>query len=258
MHVVARQELRRGALDRPRRCPLPVGGRPRHDRLALGERVLPLGQPGGSGQLGAHSPRIGDLGRPRRSEHQRVELARAEAVLGRPGAHDVTPRRRVDPVALAAARVVRDRLTPAIPDLDAGRHQLALALLDLATTRGELPQHRRGELLDLRHPVAHRAPAHPRQPLTHRGAQMRLVEEAGRLGVLIDRRGIKRRPAAVAAARHVRRHHMRMQLRILRATHPMAIGRRHEPLPHLAPDTAAAATHPTRLTLQIPQRRVDR
>ena len=258
MHVVARQELRRGALDRVRRCPLPVRGRPRHHRLALGERVLLLGQPARSGQLAAHAPRVGDLGRPRRSEHQGGELARAESVLGRPGTHDVTPRRGVDPVALATARVVRDRLTPAIADLDARRHQLALALLDLTTTRGELPQHLRRELLDLRHPVAHRPPAHPRQPLTHRGAQMRLVEVAGGLGVLVDRRGIKRRPPTVGAARHVRRHHMGVQLRVLGATHPMAIRRRHEPLPRLVPDTAAAAAHPTRLALQIPQRRVDR
>ena len=258
MHVVARQELRRGALDRLRRCPLPVRGRPRHHRLALGERVLPLGQPARSGQLSAHPPRIGDLGRPGRSEHERGELARAESVLGRPRAHDVAPRRGVDPVALAPARVVRDRLTPAIPDLDARRHELALALLDLATARGELPQHRRRQLLDLGHPVAHRPPAHPRQTLTHRRAQVRLVEEARRLGVLVDRGGIKRRPPAVGAARHVRRHHMRMQLRILGAAHAMAIRRRHEPLPHLTPHTAAAAAHPTRLALQIPQRRVDR
>ena len=35
--------------------------------------------------------------------------------------------------------IVRDRLTATIADLDAGRHELALALLDLAATRGELP-----------------------------------------------------------------------------------------------------------------------
>ena len=258
VHVVAPEELRRGALDRLGRCPLPVRGRPRHHRLTLGERVLSLGQPARSGQLDAHPPRIGDLGRPRRPAHEGVQLARAESVLGRPRAHDLLPRRGVDPVALVLARVVRDRLTPAIAHLDARRHQLALTLLDLTTTRRELPQHLRGELLDLRHPVAHRAPSHPRQALTHGGAQVGLVEEARRLGVLVDRRGIKRRPPAVSPARHVRRHHMGMQLWVLRAAHPMAIRRRHEPRPHLTPHPATAAAHATRLALQIPHRRVNR
>jgi hypothetical protein len=153
---------------------------------------------------------------------------------------------------------VRDRLTPAVADIDPGGHELALAIHDLTMTRGELAQNRRRELLDLGHPVAHRPPADPRQTLTHRRAKVRLVEEARRLGVLVDRRGIKRRPAAVAAARHVRRHHMRMQLGVLGAAHAVAIRRRHEPLPHLTPNTTAPATHPTRLALQIAQRRVDR
>jgi hypothetical protein len=179
-------------------------------------------------------------------------------MLGSTGADDVAPRRGVDSVALAPARVVRDRLTPTIPNLHARRHQLALALHDLTTTRGELPQHLWRDLLDLRHAVAHRPPPHPRQTLTHHGAQVGLVEEASRLGVLKDRRRIKRRPTAVGAARHVRRHHMRVQLRVLGATHAMAIRSRHKPLPHLMPHPAAAAAHPTRLTLQIPQRRVDR
>ena len=258
VHVVASQELRCGALDRVRRCPLPMRSRPRHHRLAPGERVLLLGQPASSGQLDADASRVGDLGWPGGSEHQRGELGGAESVLGRPRAHDVTPRRGVDAVALAPAGVVSDRFTPAIADLDARRDEFALALLDLAPARRELPQHARGELLDLGHPVAHRAPAHPRHPLTHRGTQMRLIQVTGRLGVLINRRGIKRRPPAIAAARHVRRHHMRVQLRILGAAHAMAIRRRHEPLPGLAPDTAATATHPTRLALQIPHRRLDR
>jgi hypothetical protein len=49
-----------------------------------------------------------------------------------------------------------------------------------------------------------------------------------------------------------------MQLGILGAAHAMAIRRRHKPLPHLTPHTSPAATHPTRLTLQISHRRVDR
>ena len=119
-------------------------------------------------------------------------------------------------------------------------------------------KHRRSNLLDLGHPVAHRPPAHPRQPLHHRRAEVRLVEVAGRLGVLVDRRRVQRRPATIRAARHVCRDHMRMELRILRAAHPMPIRRRHQPLPHLAPRPTAATTHTTRLPLQIPQRRVDR
>ena len=108
VHVVAREELRRGALDGLGRCPLPVRGRPRHHRLALRERVLPLGQPARPDQLAAHQIGIGNLSRPRPSTHQRVELARAEAVLGRPCTHDVTPRRGIDCVGL------RDRVACAI------------------------------------------------------------------------------------------------------------------------------------------------
>ena len=67
------------------------------------------------------TPQIRDLGCARRPAGERLELAGAEAVLGRPGAHDLLPRRGVDPVALALARVVRDRLTPRAPHLDAGR-----------------------------------------------------------------------------------------------------------------------------------------
>ena len=226
-------------------------GGPRHHRLAFGERVLSLGQPAGSGQLGAHPPPIGDFGRPGRSEHEGGELACAEAVLGRPRAHHVAPRRGVDPVALAPARGVSDRLASGIPDLDARGDQVALALLNLPPTRGELPQHARCDLLDLRHPVAHQPPAHPGQPLTDCGAQVGLVEVAGGLGVPVDRGGIKCRPATIRAARHVRGHHMGVQLGILGAAHPMAIRGRHKPLPHLTPHPAAAATHPTCLTLQI-------
>jgi hypothetical protein len=147
-------------------------------------------------------------------------------------------------------------LTPPVADLDARCHELALALLDLPTTRRELPQHLRRQLLDLCHPVAHRSPAHPRQPLTHRGTQMGLVQEAGGLGVLVDRRGIKRRPPPISAAGHVRRHHVGMQLGVLGAAHAMPVRRRHEPLRYLLPDTAVAASDATRLALQIPQRRV--
>jgi hypothetical protein len=143
VHVGAREELRRVSLDRLGWCPLPVRGRPRHHRLAFGERVLLLGQPARSGQLDAHPPPIANLDRTRRSTRQRLKVARTEAMLGRPRAHDVTPRRRVDPVTLASARGVRDRLTPPIPDQDARRHQLAVALHDLTTTRGELVQHLR-------------------------------------------------------------------------------------------------------------------
>ena len=145
MHVVAPEELRRGALDRrppvpPARARPPTPSPPRAWRTCSACSVSPPA-PASSH---ADAPRVGDLGRPRRSEHQRGELARTESVLGRPGTHDVTPRRGLDPVTLAPARVVRDRLTPGIPNLDAGRHQLALALLDLPTTRGELPQHAPG------------------------------------------------------------------------------------------------------------------
>jgi hypothetical protein len=257
VHVAARKELRSGALDRLRRCSLTVGGRPRHHRLASCEGVLLLRQPARAGQLAAHQPQIRDLGRTRWLTCKGLELAGAEAVLGRPGAHDLLPRRSLNSVALALARVVRDRLTPRAPHLDASRDELALALLDLPAARGELPQHLGRDLLDLGHPVAHRPPTHPRKAFTDRGAQVCLIEKTGRLGVLVDRRAIKRRPTAVGAPRHVRGHDVRVQLRILRPAHAMAIAGRHEPLPGLAPHPAAAATHPTRLALQIGQGGVD-
>jgi hypothetical protein len=37
------------------------------------------------------------------------------------------------------------------------------------------------QVIDLGRPVAHRPPPHPRQALTHRRAQVGLVEEPGRL-----------------------------------------------------------------------------
>ena len=59
MAPVHEEFRRRGALSRLRRCPLPVRGRPRHHRVACGERVLSLGQPGRSGI--EHGNTIGDL-----------------------------------------------------------------------------------------------------------------------------------------------------------------------------------------------------
>ena len=253
LHVGARHELRRGALDRLGGGSLAVGRRPCHHCLAWCEGVLLLGQPGRAGQLATHQPHIRNLRSARRAAREGLELAGAEAVLGRPGPYDLLPRRRLDPVALALARVVRDRLTPRAPHLDASSDELALALLDLPATGGELPQHGRGDLLDLGHPVAHRPPAHPRQALVDRAAQVRLIEKSGRLGVLVDRRAIERRPPAVGAPGRVRGHHVRVQLRVLRTAHAMAIGGRHEPLPRLTQHTATAATHSTRLALQIAQ-----
>jgi hypothetical protein len=252
VHIGAREELRRGALDCVGRCALAVSGRPRHHRLTCRERVLPFGQPGRARQLAAHLPQIRDLRRACRPVGERLELAQTEAVLGRPGAHDLPPRRGLDAVALALPRVVHNRLTPRAPHLDTSRDELALALLDLPATRGELPQHLRSDLLDLGHPVTNGPPAHPRQALTDRGTQVRLIQKPRRPGVPVDRRAIKRRPPTVLAPRHVRGHHVGMQLRVLRAAHPMAISGRHEPLPRLAPHTTTATTHPTRLALHVP------
>ena len=179
-------------------------------------------------------------------------MAGAEAVLGRPGAHDLPPRGGVDPAALALAGVVSDRLTPRAAHLDAG-DEFALALLDLPAARGELPQLSGAICSNLGHPVAHGPPVHPRKALADRGAKVRLIEKAGRLGVLVDRRAIERGPTAVVASRHVRGDHVRVQLGVLRAAHAVAIGGRHEPLPRLAPHTAAAAAHSTRLALQVAQ-----
>ena len=253
VHVRAAEELGGGTLDDRCRRALAVRGRPRHDRLASSERVLSLGQPGRASELVADELCVWALRLSRRPAHQRAELPGTEPVLGRAGAHDLLPWRGVDPVALALAGVVCDRLAARPAHLDARSDQLALALLDLAPARGELPHHLGSNLLDLGHALVHRPPPHPRQALADRRAQVRLVQEARRLGVLVDRRGIKRRPATVDAARHVRRDHMGVQLRILGAAHAMAIRRRHEPLPRLAPHPAAAASNPTRLTLEIAQ-----
>jgi hypothetical protein len=62
------------------------------------------------------------------------------------------------------------------------------------------------------------------QALADLDAQVCLVEVAGGLGVLIQLPAIQRGPAPIRAAGDVRAHHMRMQLRIKRPRHPMAIG----------------------------------
>lgn len=258
MHVWAREEVGGGALDHGSGCALAVRGRPRDHRVARGERVLAFGEPGAAGELGGHRARIRNLRRPFGRPHEGVELASAEAMLGRSRANDLPPGCRVDPVSLAHACVVSDGLTPRVTDVDAGGSQLALALLDLAPTGGELAQHAWRDLLDLGHSVAHRTPAHPRQALAHRRAKVRLVQKPGGLGVPVDLRSIERRPAPVSATRHVCRHDMRVQLGILGTTHAMAIGGRHESFAGLAPHAATTTTHATGLALQVSDGGVDR
>ena len=71
------------------------------------------------------------------------------------------------------------------------------------------------------------------QPLAHEFAQVRLVQVAGGLRGSIQGRAVQGGVAAVAAPREVRRDDVGVQLWIEGATHPMPVGRRHQPLPRL-------------------------
>ena len=88
--------------------------------------------------------------------------------------------------------------------------------------------------------------------------QVRLIQRARRLGVLEDRIAMQRRPPPVRAAGQIGRHHVRMQLRLTGAAHPMPIRRRHEPVRRQLDPAGMAATHPARLPLQVPERRAHR
>jgi len=66
---------------------------------------------------------------------------------------------------------------------------------------------------------------------------------------------VQRRPAAVPTAGEVRRHDVRVELRLSGPTHPVAVGGGREPArPELDP-AAAAAAHATRLALEVAERR---
>ena len=140
-----------------RRAPPPTRSTPR-----VGERVRLLGQPGRAGELGRRprcsSGRAGCSRRPRAppSPSSRGHRARARPRGRETSCHGASRPRT------ACARGCRAR-SPRGP-LGAPRRptrQLALALLDLAPARGELPQHLGGNLLELGRALAHRPPLAP-------------------------------------------------------------------------------------------------
>ena len=156
---------------RPRR-PLHLGrGRPPTPSPASRGRegVLPFGQPSRAGQLATHHSQIGDLGCTRPPLCEALRVTGTEAVLGRPRAHDLLPRPGIDPVALALARVVSDRLTPRAPHFDPGADELALAVLDLPAARENSPSSS-GPMCSSRPSRCSPPPMLPRQPIADRGA----------------------------------------------------------------------------------------
>jgi hypothetical protein len=96
----------------------------------------------------------------------------------------------------------------------------------------------------------HRPPLQP-EPLADLGAQMRLIEEPGVLGVRLELVAVQRRPPAVGPARDVGGHDVRVQLRVKRPRHAVAVRGGHQALRGLHVLPAAAAAHPDRLVLEV-------
>jgi hypothetical protein len=111
--------------------------------------------------------------------------------LGRPGAYDLLPRRGGDPVTLAprvscaiASRPARRTSTPA---LTSSRWRSSICRRRVENSRSTF-----GATCSISAIPLQTGPQRtPRQPLSHRRAQVGLVEETRRLGVLIDRCRVK-------------------------------------------------------------------
>ena len=161
-----------------------------------------------------------------RPAEQALQLASAEAVLGRPRPPLQPHPRQVDRL-LAVARLERGDLggveARAAPPLQVVEH--------LRAPLRERAQRRLGDAGDLRHPVHRLAPLHPERA-GQLEAQLRLVQIAGSEPVALQQRlAVERAPDAVGAARHVRDDHVRMQMRILRPRGAVLVRGRDEPEP---------------------------
>ena len=200
--------------------------------VALGERVGLLGQPLGPGEhvadraLGARAvvadDRVGAA-----VLQQRVDRRRVQAVLARACADLLAPGVRLDAVLLALAGLQRPVVAP-LPRVELLPGLLG-GLARLPRARREVRQHLGRDVDELGGALDHRPPLQP-QPLADLGAQMRLVEVPGGLGVRVQLAPVQRGPLAVGPARDVRADDVRVQLRVKRPRHPVPVGGGHHAL----------------------------
>ena len=227
--------------------------------VALRERVGLLGQTLLAGEpvadralVDGHGAELA-IGQPRPAAvDELLDRVAIEPVLAGARADLLAPRVRLDAVLLALAGQDRQVLAALAGQvLDAG---LASGLDDLLAPAREHGQHLGGQRSQVGGALAHRPPLQP-EPIAHLGAQVRLVEVAGGLGVLVEMAAVERGPAAVRAARDVGADHVRVQLRVQRARHPVPVGRGDHALARLDDRAALAAPHLDRRVLDVLQRR---
>ena len=89
------------------------------------------------------------------------------------------------------------------------------------------------------------------ETLTHQCAQVCLVEKASGLRRAIQGRAVQSREASIAPTRQVRGDDVGMQLWVKRTAHPVAVGRRDQPLGALDVLACLTAAHHHGLRLQI-------
>jgi hypothetical protein len=136
---------------------------------------------------------------------------------------------------------------------------LGFAALDhagnnLAATPAEGADHLRGDALQLRGPLHHRGPAHP-EATAQLGAQLGLVQVAGRLGVAVDEAAVQRPPPTLGVTNEVGDEHVVVQQRIAGARGAMLEAGGDESHPaHWHHAAFAPAPTERRLSLQVAQR----
>jgi hypothetical protein len=182
--------------------------------VARGERVGLLGQPAGPGEaiadlaLGARAV-LADARVGATALQQRIDRRTVQAVLARAGADLLRHVCVSTPYLLALAGLQRPVVGPLprvqlLPDLRSGLARLPRACREVRQDVGR-------DVDELGRALDHRPPLQP-EPLADLGAQMRLIEEPGVLGVRVELVAVQRRPPAVGPARDVggggRRRHL--------------------------------------------------
>src|SRR5581483_7562606 len=187
---------------------------------------------------------------------ERLELLASEAVLGGPRPCRLAPRRGLDPRLFGTARVQGG----ALGGLRGARVRAVLREpgVDLPPALAELAQDLGRHALDLGDAIVRLGPADPRQALADRVAEVGLVEVAGGLGVDVEGAAVEARVAPVGPLGEVGGDDVGVELWVLGAAHPVAVGRGDEALASEAHTTTPAAPNAARLALQVGQRLSDR
>ena len=179
------------------------------------------------------------------------ELGRAQSLRRDPRAQLERDVAAIDLVVLGLARIQRGGL---------GRPRAGLPAIvhpphDLLATTALITQHRPRHAPDLGRQLArrHRLPLHP-QPPRQLGPQLGVIQRRRGLQMRVQRLAVQRGPTPIRAG-HVGHDHMGMQLRITGPTDPMHVLDADEPLPHQPRRPTRTPPRPTRLGLQIAQRR---